>query len=68
VIATFIAEAEAAPDELSTIANAMVAPPLPFIPEEVQGRPWSSRSSPTSERSSPVNEHLPPSDRSRRRS
>ncbi|MFN2525139.1 MAG: FAD-binding oxidoreductase [Actinomycetota bacterium] len=39
VIASFIAEAEAAPDELSTIANVMVAPPLPFIPEEAQGRP-----------------------------
>jgi FAD binding domain/Berberine and berberine like len=38
VIASFIAEAAAAPDELSTIANVMVAPPLPMIPEEYHGR------------------------------
>jgi hypothetical protein len=37
VIAAFIAEAEAAPDELSTIANVMPAPPMPFVPPEVQG-------------------------------
>ena len=38
VIASFIAEADAAPEELSTIANVMVAPPLPFLPAEVHGR------------------------------
>ena len=38
VIAGFVAEATAAPDELSTIANVMVAPPAPFIPEELHGR------------------------------
>ena len=38
VIAAFIAEAEAAPDELSTIANVMPAPPMPFVPPEVQGQ------------------------------
>jgi len=38
VIASFIAEAEAAPDELSTIANVMPAPPMPFVPAEHQGR------------------------------
>jgi FAD/FMN-containing dehydrogenase len=37
VIASFVAEAEAAPEELSTIANVMVAPPMPFLPEEVHG-------------------------------
>jgi FAD/FMN-containing dehydrogenase len=37
VIAGFVAQAEAAPDELSTIANVMAAPPLPFLPEEVHG-------------------------------
>src|SRR5918993_187297 len=37
VIASFIAEAEAAPEELSTIANVMVAPPMPFLPTEVHG-------------------------------
>jgi FAD/FMN-containing dehydrogenase len=36
-ISAFIAEAEAAPDELSTIANVMKAPPMPFIPEELHG-------------------------------
>jgi FAD/FMN-containing dehydrogenase len=39
VIAGFIAEAEAAPDELSTIANVMLAPPMPFLEEEHHGRP-----------------------------
>jgi FAD/FMN-containing dehydrogenase len=37
-IASFIAEAEAAPDELSGIANVMTAPPMPFLPEEVHGQ------------------------------
>ena len=38
-IAGFIAEAQAAPDELSTIANVMIAPPMPFLPAEVHGKP-----------------------------
>ena len=38
IIASFIAEAEAAPDELSTIANVMTAPPMPFLPEEYHGK------------------------------
>jgi FAD/FMN-containing dehydrogenase len=38
VIAAFVAEAEAAPEELSTIANVMVAPPLPFVPPEHHGK------------------------------
>ena len=38
-IAGFIAEAEAAPDELSTIANVMLAPPMPFLEEEHHGLP-----------------------------
>jgi FAD/FMN-containing dehydrogenase len=37
-IAGFIAAAEAAPEELSTIANVMSAPPMPFLPEEVHGK------------------------------
>ncbi len=37
-IAGFIAEAEAAPEELSAIANVMTAPPMPFLPEEDHGR------------------------------
>jgi FAD/FMN-containing dehydrogenase len=35
VIERFIAAAEAAPEELTTIANVMTAPPLPFLPPEV---------------------------------
>ena len=38
VIAAFVAEAEAAPEELSTIANVMPAPPLPFLAPEHHGR------------------------------
>jgi FAD/FMN-containing dehydrogenase len=37
VIAAFVAAAEAAPDELSAIANIMVAPPMPFLPAEAHG-------------------------------
>ncbi|MFN8630953.1 MAG: FAD-binding oxidoreductase [Chloroflexota bacterium] len=38
VLAGFIAAAEAAPDELSAIANVMPAMPLPFIPAEAHGK------------------------------
>jgi len=38
VIYSFVAEAEAAPEELSTIANVMTAPPMPFVPEEHHGK------------------------------
>ena len=38
VIAGFMAEAESAPEELSTIANVMFAPPMPFLPEEAHGK------------------------------
>jgi FAD/FMN-containing dehydrogenase len=38
VISSFVAEAEAAPEELSTIANVMVAPPMPFLPPEAHGQ------------------------------
>ncbi len=37
-VAGFIAAAESAPEELSTIANVMPAPPMPFLPEEHHGR------------------------------
>src|ERR671912_700684 len=37
-IASFVAEAEAAPEELSTIANVMTAPPMPFLPPEMHGQ------------------------------
>ncbi len=36
-VAGFIAAAEAAPDELSTIANVMSCPPMPFVPDEHHG-------------------------------
>lgn len=38
VISGFIAAAAAAPEDLSTIANIMAAPPMPFIPEEAHGK------------------------------
>ncbi len=38
VIASFVAQAQAAPEELSTIANVLPAPPLPFVPAEYRGR------------------------------
>jgi FAD/FMN-containing dehydrogenase len=38
LIAGFVAAAEAAPEELSTIANVMTAPPMPFIPAEHHGK------------------------------
>lgn len=37
VVAGFMAAAEAAPEDLSTIANLMVAPPMPFLPAEFHG-------------------------------
>ncbi len=37
-IAGFMAEADAAPEELSSIANVMPAPPMPFLPEEAHGK------------------------------
>ena len=37
VVAGFLARAEAAPDELSVIANVMGCPPVPFVPEELHG-------------------------------
>lgn len=38
-IASFMSLAESAPEELSTIANIMTAPPMPMIPEEYYGKP-----------------------------
>ena len=37
VVAGFIAAAEAAPDDLSAIANVMPCPPMPFVPAEHHG-------------------------------
>jgi FAD/FMN-containing dehydrogenase len=34
----FVAAADAAPDELSTIVGVMKAPPMPFVPEEHHGK------------------------------
>jgi FAD binding domain/Berberine and berberine like len=36
-VSAFLAQAEAAPDELSGIVNVMPAPPMPFVPEERHG-------------------------------
>jgi hypothetical protein len=38
IIHSFITLAEAAPEELSTIANVMPAPPMPFVPVEHHGK------------------------------
>jgi FAD/FMN-containing dehydrogenase len=38
VVAGFVAAAAAAPEELSTIANVMTAPPLPFLAPEHHGK------------------------------
>src|ERR671923_2219903 len=37
-VAGFVSLATAAPDELSTIANVMPAPPMPFVPPEHHGK------------------------------
>ena len=37
-VAGFVAAAQAAPEELSTIANVMPAPPMPFLPADVHGK------------------------------
>ncbi len=37
-IVSFVEAAQAAPRELSTIANVMPAPPMPFVPEEWHGK------------------------------
>ena len=39
VITGFLESAHAAPEELSTIANVMLAPPMPFLPEDAHGKP-----------------------------
>jgi len=39
VIAGFVEAAEASPDELSTIAAVLPAPPVPFVPEKLHGTP-----------------------------
>jgi FAD/FMN-containing dehydrogenase len=38
-LAGLVAEADAAPEELSMIANVLLAPPLPFVPPELVGSP-----------------------------
>jgi FAD/FMN-containing dehydrogenase len=38
-ITGFIEAAQAAPEELSGIGNVMLAPPMPFIPEDAYGKP-----------------------------
>lgn len=39
VVRSFVDLADAAPEELSAIANIMKAPPMPFVPEEQHGKP-----------------------------
>lgn len=39
VLRSFIELADQAPEELSSIGNVMLAPPMPFLPEELHGTP-----------------------------
>jgi FAD/FMN-containing dehydrogenase len=39
VILRFLEVADEAPEDLSAIANVMIAPPMPFVPEEAHGKP-----------------------------
>lgn len=39
ILEAFIAEADAAPEELTTIVNVWTAPPLPFVPAKYHGKP-----------------------------
>jgi FAD/FMN-containing dehydrogenase len=39
VVSEFLEAAKAAPEDLSTIANVVIAPPMPMVPEEVHGKP-----------------------------
>jgi FAD/FMN-containing dehydrogenase len=38
ILRGFVSASEAAPEELSSIVNIMVAPPMPFVPEEAHGK------------------------------
>ena len=39
LVHSFVAEAETAPNELTTMADIMLAPPLPFVPPDHHGKP-----------------------------
>lgn len=39
LIRAFVSEAAAAPEALTTIANVMTAPPMPFLPADIVGKP-----------------------------
>jgi FAD/FMN-containing dehydrogenase len=39
VVASFVTTAAEAPEELSTVANVMLAPPMPLVPAEYHGKP-----------------------------
>ena len=60
--------AEAAPEELSTIANVMLAPPMPFVPEEAHGKLVIMGHVPTPGRSRPASRCSRRSERSPSRS
>ena len=64
----FVEAAEAAPEQLSAIANIMPAPPMPFLPPELHGRWSSSPCSSTRARPRPANAQSPRSASSRSRS
>ncbi|MGH8824438.1 MAG: FAD-binding oxidoreductase [Jiangellaceae bacterium] len=68
VIVSFMAEADAAPDELTTIANVMPAPPMPFVPSEHHGKLAIFAILVTGAAARPVNARSLRSERSRSRS
>src|SRR6185312_5792193 len=68
VIAGPAAAAEAAPGELSVIANVMRAPPLPFVPAGQHGRPVVTARMVCAGMPRPASGRSRPSARSRRRS
>jgi len=39
LVSSFVAAAAEAPEELSTVANVMLAPPMPFVPADHHGKP-----------------------------
>jgi hypothetical protein len=68
VIVGLVAAAEAAPEELSVIANVTKAPPLPFVPAEQHGKPVVMARMVYAGMPRPVSGRSRPSARSRRRS
>ncbi|MBE1874245.1 FAD-dependent oxidoreductase [Myceligenerans sp. TRM 65318] len=66
VLSDVVAAIAAAPDELSGMVNAMVAPPAPFLPGELHGKPvimalvcWSGAPEAADDALAPLRAHAP---------